>query len=203
MIGAETAALIHQYSIWLYRLFAVVIAVLSAGAFAVDVEPTLYSNVPVGTNFASIGYSHSSGEVAFDSSVPVADVEGYIDSMVVSYSRGLNIAGRSAPLSVAVPFADVALEDLYLGQPATGQRQGIGDSRIRLAVDLHGAPALTPQAFRAYQQKTIVVINISVGVPSGRYVEERVPNVGTNRWSIVGQIGLVLRQRTRTRHEHA
>jgi hypothetical protein len=64
MIGAETAALIHQYSIWLYRLFAVVIAVLSAGAFAVDVEPTLYSNVPVGTNFASIGYSHSSGEVA-------------------------------------------------------------------------------------------------------------------------------------------
>ena len=160
-----------------------------------DVEPRLYSNVPTGANFVSIGYAHSSGEVAFDSSIPVADVEGEIDSMVLSYSRGLDIAGRSALLTVAVPYADASLEGLYLGQPASGQRQGLGDAKIRLAVNFHGAPALNPEAFRTYRQKTIIGASLAVTIPVGRYVEDRLLNVGTNRWNVVGQAGVSHRVR--------
>ena len=155
-----------------------------------DVEPRLYSNIPTGINFLSIGYARSHGEVSFDSSVPVADVEGEIDSVVMSYSRGLNIAGKSALLTLAVPYADVALEGLYLGQPASGQRQGMGDPRIRLAVNFYGAPAMTRAEFRSYEQQTIIGASVSVGIPVGRYVENRVINVGTNRWSVEAQLGV-------------
>ncbi|MCZ6855267.1 MAG: hypothetical protein O7G86_15255 [Gammaproteobacteria bacterium] len=121
--------------LWVASFWSVVVS-------ANDVEPRLYSNIPTGINFLSIGYARSHGEVSFDSSVPVADVEGEIDSVVMSYSRGLNIAGKSALLTLAVPYAHVALEGLYLGQPASGRRQGMGDPRIRLVVNFYGAPAM-------------------------------------------------------------
>jgi hypothetical protein len=141
-------------------------------------------------NFISVGYSNSSGEVTFDSSVPVEDVEGDIDVMFLSYSRGLNIAGKSAMLTIALPYADVALEGLLLGQPASGHRQGIGDPRIRLGMNFYGAPATKLKDFAGYQQKTIVGGSISIGMPFGRYVEDKIINVGTNRWNVIGQVGL-------------
>jgi hypothetical protein len=160
-----------------------------------DVEPRLYSNVPEGTNFLSVGYAHSKGEVTFDSSIPVADARGEVDAMVLSYSRGLDLGGKSALLTVAVPYAEVALEGLLLGEPASGQRHGIGDPRVRLAVNLYGAPSLNPEQFGAYQQRTIVGASISTSVPVGRYVEERVLNAGSNRWNVIGQLGVSHRVR--------
>jgi hypothetical protein len=161
-----------------------------AMAAANDVEPRLFSNVPVGTNFLSLGYAHSEGEVTFDSSVPISDADGEVNSMVLSYSRGLDIAGKSALLSVVVPYGELKLEGLYLGEPASGGRQGWADPRIRLAMNFYGAPAMTPEEFRSYRQKTIIGASVSVGIPVGRYLEDRLLNVGTNRWSVIGQVGI-------------
>ena len=159
-------------------------------SIADDVEPRLYSNVPVGINFISVGYANSKGEVTFDRSIPVEDVEGDIDSLVLSYSRGLNIAGKSAMFTFAIPYADVALEGLYLGEPASGQRQGIGDPQVRLSINFYGAAATTLKQYAAYRQKTIVGGSISVGMPFGRYSDDRLLNVGSNRWNVIGQIGI-------------
>ena len=172
-----------------------VLLFLTGKSSANDVEPRLYSNIPEGTNFLSVGYAHSKGEVTFDSSIPVADARGEVDSMVLSYSRGLDIGGKSALLTVAVPYAELALEGLYLGEPASGQRHGVGDPRVRLAVNLYGAPSLKPEQFRAYQQRTIIGASITTSVPVGRYVEERVLNAGTNRWNVGGQLGVAHRVR--------
>jgi len=155
-----------------------------------DVEPRLYTNVPVGHNFISVAYSSSDGEVTFDSSIPVEDAEGNVDTLVLSYSRGLNIAGKSALLTFAVPYADVRLKGLLFGEPASGQRQGFGDPRVRLAVNLYGAPSTNLKDFSSYQQKTIVGASISVGMPFGRYLDDKLLNVGTNRWNIIGQLGV-------------
>ena len=157
---------------------------------AADVEPRLYSNVPVGMNFISLSYADSSGEVTFDSSVPVEDADGDVDSIMLSYSRGLNIAGKSALLTIAIPYADIGLEGLLYGEPASGQRQGLGDPKVRLAVNFYGAPATTMKDFASYQQKTIMGASISVGMPFGRYLDDKLLNVGTNRWNVVGQTGV-------------
>lgn len=163
---------------------------LPLDARANDVEPRLYSNIPTGVNFLSVGFAHSSGEVTFDSSVPVEDVEGEVDAMVLSYSRGLNIAGKSALFTIAIPYAEVKLEGLLLGEPASGRRQGFGDPLVRLAVNFYGAPATTLKNFASYHQKTIIGGSISIGMPFGRYLDDRVLNVGTNRWNVIGQLGI-------------
>ncbi len=171
-------------------LSVVLCVVALQSARANDVQPRLYSNVPTGVNFLSLVYAHSEGEVTFDDSVPLEDVEGDIDSYLVSFARGLNIGGKSVLLSVAVPYTDIALDGLYLGLPASGQRQGMGDPVVRLAVNLHGAPALTPEEFRSFKPKTIIGASFSVGIPLGRYDRDRVLNNGTNRWTLIGRLGL-------------
>lgn len=158
-------------------------------AYANDVQPRLYNNVPVGMNFLSLSYAHSDGEVAFDDSIPLEDVEGDIDSYLVSYSRGLDLGGKSGVLSIAIPYTDIALEGLYLGLPASGQRQGMGDPVVRLSINLYGAPALAPGEFASFKPKTIIGASIAVVIPAGRYDEDRVLNNGTNRWGVEGRLG--------------
>ena len=159
-------------------------------AFGNDVEPRLYSNVPVGVNFLSVGYGNSQGEVTFDSSAPVADVDGDIDSLVLSYSRGLDIAGKSALLSIALPYAKIGLEGLLYGEPASGQRKGLGDPRIRLAMNFYGAPATELKDYPSYKQKTIIGGSISVGMPFGRYLDDKLLNISANRWNLISQVGI-------------
>jgi len=136
--------------------------------FANDVEPRLYSNVPVGVNFVSTGYANSQCEVTFDSSVPIDDADGDIDSLVPSYFRGMQIAGKSALLSIALPYIDLGLVGLLYGEPASGRRKGFGDPRIRIVVNFYGAPATKFKDYSSYQQKTIVGVSVSVDMPSGR-----------------------------------
>lgn len=178
-------------------IFSVCCAILLAAqpARGNDVEPRLYSAVPTGANFLSIGYKRSEGEVSLDSSIPVVDAKGEIDAVVLQYSRGLNIAGRSGLLSVAVPYANLALEGAYLGQQVAGEVTGLGDPVIRLAVNFFGAPAMTLDEFRSYEQKTIVGASVAVSVPLGRYDNERVLNAGSNRWNVIGQVGISHRLR--------
>jgi hypothetical protein len=160
-----------------------------------DVEPRLYSAVPTGANFLSIGYKRSHGEVTLDSSVPVVDAEGQVDALVLGYSRGLNIAGRSGLLTVMVPYANLALEGIYLGQPASGEVTGFGDPVVRLSVNFVGAPAMSRDEFRTYRQKTIVGASVAVSLPAGRYDKDRVLNPGSNRWNVIGQVGVSHRVR--------
>jgi len=167
-----------------------VVALLPGVGSATDVEPRLYSNVPVGVNFLQVNYAHSKGDISFDNSVPVEDVEGEVDQVVLSYSRGIDVFGRSGLLTVAVPWGEVGLKGLYLGQPASGRRNGVGDPRFRLSVNLWGSPALKPQDFGTYQQDTIVGVTLTVAPPIGSYQPERIINIGTNRWSVEGQVGV-------------
>lgn len=172
------------------RLLSLLTALLAPLASADDVEPRLYSNVPVGAKFIGIGYAHSEGEITVDSSLPVRDVDGRVDLGVLSYSQGLNLFGKSALFTLALPYAEAAADGLFLGEPVSGQRRGAGDPLFRLAVNLSGAPPLERREFASYRQKTIIGVNLTVAPPLGHYEEERVLNAGSNRWNVVGNAGL-------------
>ena len=81
------------------------------------------------------------------------------------------------------------VEGLYLGEPAEVDRFGLADPRLRLAVNLYGAPAMTPQAFASYQQGTIVGVSLTVAPPLGQYDPTKLINLGTNRWSFKPEVG--------------
>jgi hypothetical protein len=72
------------------------ILLTTQAARANDVEPRLYSAVPTGANFLSVGYVRSEGEVSLDSSIPVIDAKGEVDSLVLPTwrSRGYTLGSR-------------------------------------------------------------------------------------------------------------
>ena len=109
---------------------------------------------------------------------------------MVAFTRAFNLAGRSANAGLVLPIVGGHLEGIYLGAPAEASRFGLGDPRLRLAMNLYGAPTMTPAEFASYVQGTIVGVSVTVAPPLGQYDSTKVINLGTHRWSIKPEVGL-------------
>lgn len=172
----------------------VALAALAPGgvpsAAAQTMEPLSYSNAPIGLNFLISGYSHQWGNVLADPSLPVRDVEASVDAGNLAYSRIIDVWGRSGSLAMVVPYAWLSASGEVFEQARSTSRTGLADSSMRLSVNLYGAPALSLQEFRKYQQDTIVGVSLFVTVPTGQYDPSRLINIGTNRWSFKPELGV-------------
>src|SRR4051812_27992321 len=101
--------------------------ILSASAArGQDLEPRSYSNIPVGMNFALVGYGHTTGDVAFDASSPLADGEVVSNTAVLAYVRSLNLFGDSGKIDVVVPYAGVSGSATFNGETSRREVDGFG-----------------------------------------------------------------------------
>jgi hypothetical protein len=167
-----------------------VLAVLAAsGVRGQDLEPRFYTNIPVGLNFLALGYSAARGGALFDPSVPLENADLDVGAPVAAYVRSLSLWSKSAKVDVALPHACISGSATLAGEIVTRDVCGFADPRFRLSVNFRGAPALTPQAFAAYQQDLVAGAGVQVTAPVGQYDNDRVVNIGTNRWSIKPEVG--------------
>jgi hypothetical protein len=175
------------------RLLSIAAALASLAAcraHSQELEPRLYTSAPTGLNFLGIGYGASRGGALFDPSVPLENAHLEVDAPAVGYVRSLGLWHKSAKLDIAVPYACVSGSATLAGQVVSRDVCGFADPRFRLSVNFRGAPALSPQEFAGYQQDLIVGASVQVVAPAGQYDDDRVVNIGTNRWSIKPEIGL-------------
>ena len=168
---------------------AAVLLVAPAATAAQVLEPRALTNVPVGTNFALVGYGYATGNTLLDPSVPIEDLDSRVHSLFGAYVRALSLFGMSSKFDVVVPFASGKWEALLEGQDTSRTITGMGDPRVRLSLNFVGAPALRREEFREYRQKTIVGTSLQVFVPLGQYDPARLINLGTNRWTFRAQLG--------------
>lgn len=161
-----------------------------ARAWAQELEPGAYWPLPRGLNIATVVNNLNWGDVAFDPALPVDDAEATINTTGVAVARAFSLAGRSANASVMLPIVAGHLDGFYRGEFTNVDRFGLGDPRIRIAVNVFGAPAMVPKAFASYQQRGIIGISLTVAPPLGEYDATKVINLGTNRWSFKPEIGL-------------
>ena len=157
---------------------------------AQELEPGAYWPFPAGLNILTVANSFSWGDVAFDPAAPIERATARINTTALSFTRGFGLAGRSANMGVVWPVIVGHVEGLYLDQPAEADRLGFGDPRLRLSLNLHGAPAMTPQSFAAYRPRTLVGISATIVPPLGEYDPSKLINLGTNRWSFKSELGL-------------
>jgi hypothetical protein len=155
-----------------------------------EMEPLSYSAVPVGTNFVVLDYARSSGGFSFDPSLPIANVHATINTWSLGYSHSFGIAGHTASVAISMPYANANVTGDVMGVPQQAYRSGLGDVRFRLAVNLLGDPALTPEEFARRSPSTIVGASLTVIAPTGQYIPSRLINVGANRWSFKPDIGI-------------
>lgn len=158
-------------------------------ARAQSLEPRAYSNVPVGLNFAGVGYDYSEGKVSFDPAVPLTDAHIHTNTEFLAYSHSLGLWSKSAKIDVVVPVVALSGSALLAGQRKTRDISGLADPLFKFAINFFGAPAVDLAQFRGYHQDLIVGASLRISAPLGQYDNNKLVNIGTNRWSFRPELG--------------
>ena len=169
---------------------ALALLLMPVSASAQELEPGAYWPIPKGLNIITVINNFNWGDVAFDPAAPIDEASARINTTALAFTRAFSLGGRSANAGVVVPIIGGHIEGLYLGEPAEVRRFGQGDPRLRLAVNLYGAPAMTLKEFASYQHQTIVGISVTVVPPLGQYDSTKLINLGTHRWSFKPEVGI-------------
>ncbi len=159
-------------------------------AYAQDMEPRTYANTPIGMNFLLAGVGYSQGALLFDPSVPIQNADAKTDIGVLGYVRSFAIADKSAKFAIVLPYGRLDANGYVDGVYAERNVSGLADPILLLSVNFIGAPALTLDEYRRYQQDTIVGATLKVTAPLGQYDADRLINLGTHRWSFKPEIGI-------------
>ncbi len=164
-------------------------------AVSQDIEPRRWTALPLKTNFIGVGYSYTNGKIFFD---PVLDVENAsvdVNNIVIEYIRPFRIGKKQGRMDVRVPYSIARWEGDLSGNPTSVKRNGFSDPRIRLSVNLLGPSAMEPKEMRDYLMThpvyTIVGVSLSVTMPFGQYYNDKLLNLGQNRFVFRPQAGFV------------
>jgi len=174
---------------------ALVFLLFAAPGLAQDIEPRRWTPLPVGMNVLGAGVVHTDGDINVDPVLELEDVTVEVKTAIVSFLHAFDLAGQSARIDVRVPFMDARWEGLLAGEPASTERTGFGDPRLRLSVNFLGAPALKGKEFQAYRAahpiNTVVGAALAVTLPLGEYKQDKLLNLGENRFIFRPQLGFV------------
>lgn len=160
-----------------------------------DLEPRRWTHLPVDLNVVGVGYGLSDVELFLDPVLQIEDARADMQTFIGSYVRTFEVAGRSARVDVLVPYSIGEWTGRLEGEPASTERSGLGDPRIRLSVNLTGAPPLKGEEYVAYRRANPVTTTfgaaLAVTLPLGQYDPNRLINLGQNRFSIRPQLGVL------------
>ena len=183
----------------IFELLVLLLVLFNAGpAQAQDLEPRRWSHLPVGLNVIGAGLGTSSGEIFIDPVLLIEDVTFDLHVAGLSYVHSFGLFSKSARIDVTIPYASGRWEGYVDGVYTSVRRRGMVDPRVRFSVNLYGAPALKGKEFLQYraqnQSNTTIGAAISVKIPLGEYSNENLINLGSNRFIVRPQLG-VLHQR--------
>jgi hypothetical protein len=184
------------------RVFRVLALVMLLAAFALpmqakaqDLEPRRWSHLPSGITVVGVGYSYTDSFVYFSPFWKIRDATAEINTIGVSVLRTFDMAGKSARVSVLLPYVSGRWEGDVDNVYERVNRSGFADPRLRLSVNLYGAPALKGKEFAEYHAQhttnTVVGASLAISAPLGSYDDDELINVSTNRWTARPQIGVV------------
>ena len=168
----------------------ILILLLVNNTYAQELEPRSLVNLPVGTNFIVGGYAYGQGNILLDPSIPLESFNGKLHTFAIAYLRSISLFGLSGKVDVVLPYGTGDWTYNLGGDDYYDKSDGFGDLRVRLSLNFLGAPALGPDDYKNYSQKTVAGYIIQLVVPTGSYKPEQLPNLGSNRWTFRQQLGI-------------
>lgn len=157
---------------------------------AQDLDPRAYVWLPLKTNTIVTGYSYSYGGVLTDPTLPIEDLEATVHFASLGYVHTFELFGLTSQAMVALPYSWAEASGKVVGQQQSVTRSGLADSRLRLTVLVHGAPAVGLEEFMKAPKKTLVGVSMNIGVPTGEFFSDKLINIGTHRWSFKPEVAL-------------
>lgn len=178
---------------WCVRTLALFATALPC--LAQDIEPRRWSHLPLGSNFGGVAYAYTEGDISFNPVLRIKNGEFDLNTAAFKYIHAFELLGKSARVDLAQLYQSGSWSGLINGVPATADRDGWADTALRFAVNLYGTPPLAGEEFYDYRKatrcETIVGMGLVVTLPTGEYFEDKLINLGTNRFSFSPQFGVV------------
>ena len=165
------------------------------GSRAQDLRPRAYLITPGHSNALILGYSFNEGSIFFGTALPITNDSGKYSVPSISYYHTLSLFGRSANFTATLRYVVGNFQGNVSGKEERIHRSGLADSLFRFSVNLHGGPAMSPEDFAKWRQKTILGAGVSLAAPTGQYDPGHLVNPGTNRWAFKAELGLSQRWR--------
>ena len=166
---------------------------LNAPCFALEFEPRRWAHLPMNTNFAGVGYAYTEADILVNPATRLEDVEMKLHTVVGKYIRTFELFDKSARIDIGQGYQKGDWTGLVDGVPASASRSGWADTMARFAINLYGAPPLSGKEYGAYRSKanveTIVGMALVVRFPTGDYMDDKLINLGKNRFTFRPQLG--------------
>src|SRR5688572_22034668 len=141
-------------------------------------------------NALGLAYGLSTGNVVTEPTLPVQGLKITGHNVSAVYVRTFGIAKKLGRVQLTVPSMFLAGKAKLNGVDTSIARGGLSDIRLRLSVNILGTPAYERKDFVKYTEKTIVGVSIVTSIPTGLYYNDKLVNVGANRWAFKPEIGV-------------
>jgi hypothetical protein len=157
---------------------------------AQDLDPRAYARVPVDATVLIVGFNYTYGSVILDPTLPIKDLEAKVSSPILGIARTFSLFGLTSQAYVVFPYSWAQASGKVFGEDSSITRSGFGDMRIRVSTLLLGAPAATVEEFAKSSPQTVLGVSLTVTAPTGQFFNDKLINLGTNRWSFKPEMGL-------------
>lgn len=158
-------------------------------ARAQDLAPRAYVITPLHANAVTLSYAFFNGDVLFNGVAPITGATGTYHVQIATYYHAFSFFGRSANVAASLPYGVGTFQGDVGGVHQQVYRSGLLDLGTRLSVNLKGAPAMSLQQMRKWNQKTLLGLSLRVVAPTGQYDPNKLVNWGANRWAFKPEFG--------------
>src|SRR5688572_14366660 len=162
----------------------------SHGAIAQDMEPRAYSTSPVGTSFLVLFAGATHGEILIDPTIPLMDVEADLGLAALGYGQTFALGNRQALVVAVLPYVWGDVEGMVQEEAQRVHSSDFFDFRIKTSVKHVGPEAMSVEEFINAPRRTVMGVSLTVQAPTGEYSQEKLINLGTNRWAFKPEVGV-------------
>ena len=168
---------------------------LASPCLGEELEPRRWAHLPINTNFIGGGYAYTKADIDFDPVLKIENGKMEMHTWAAKYIRTFALFDKTARIDLLQTYQEGRWAGLLDGAPASVKRSGWNDTDVRFAINLYGSPPLQGGEYAAYRAattvETIVGAGLSVQLPTGNYMEDKLINLGTNRFAFRPQIGVI------------
>ncbi len=153
-------------------------------------ESKIYQNYPNGMQMIQVGYvqQNTNSTVDGDLALPNNDVAVNVNVGYMRYAYFFDIGGKTAGIQAMIPYAGVKANILgFEVQPS-----GLGDIMLVFGTNITGGDALSFPEFLKTPKRTAIGWSIAVTAPTGQYDQNKLINIGGNRWQFRPEIGVTV-----------
>ena len=175
----------------IYRsLLISIFLLITVTVSAQDLDPRAYVRVPIDMTVLVAGFGYTYGSVVLDPTSPIQDLKAKVETPMLGVGRTFSLFGLTSQAFIALPYSWAQASGKVFGDDSSTTRSGLGDTRFRISTLLFGAPAATREEFAKSSPQTVFGASLTVIAPTGQYFNNKLINLGTNRWSFKPELGL-------------